>query len=104
MGAVSVLRGGMNRNPAALLAGVYGSPVLEQKASRFKVAGGGGGVQRHDVHWIRGDGVDGGSAFNQQTGGFGLAKKTGEVQGRKAVFGAHVELSGSRGAASRMPP
>jgi len=43
-------------------------------------------VQRHDLHGIRGHGVDGGSAFEQQAGGFGLAEKTSEVQGGEAVF------------------
>ncbi len=51
-------------------------------------------MQRHDLRWIRGHGVDRRSAFDQQTGGFGLAEKAREVKGREAVFRAGVDSGG----------
>src|SRR6202795_3131389 len=77
----------MKRNPSSLLTGINnsGRSVFEQEACGFKVAGGGGGVQRHNLHRIRGHRVDRRSTFDQQTDGSGLPEKTGEVQGGEAV-------------------
>jgi hypothetical protein len=60
--------------------------VVEQKAGGFQVADGGSGVQRHDLRRIRGHGVDRGSVFDEEAGGFRLSEETREVQGREAVF------------------
>ena len=76
----------MNWNPSRLLTGVNGGSVFEQQAGGFEVAGGGGGVQRHDLRRIRGYGVDRGSVFDEEAGSFRLSEKTGEVQGGEAVF------------------
>src|ERR1700678_664084 len=48
-------------------------------------------MQGHDLHGIRGNGVGSCATFEQETGGFGLSEKTGEVQGGKAVLRIGVE-------------
>ena len=90
-GAVSILSGGVNWNPAVLLAGIDRCSALKKETRGFEVANGGGGVQRHDLGRVRGHGVSGGSAFEQQACGCGLAKKAGEVEGAESVFGTGVD-------------
>jgi hypothetical protein len=76
----------MDRNPSRLLSGVDGCSAFEQEAGGFEVADGGGGMERHDLHGVRGHGIRSGSILEQHSGGFGLAEKTGEVQGGESVF------------------
>src|ERR1017187_1153610 len=83
----------MERNPSSLLPGINhaGRSVFEQKACRFEVAGRGSRVQWQDLGRIRSQGVDRRPAFNQQSSGFGLAEKTGEMQCRETVCRSRVE-------------